>query len=65
MICLDNSVLTRFASKKRYPAVEQYLSEHATEPWTIPATVAYEYYTSTHAPRSSLASIPSRISWTR
>lgn len=44
MICLDNSVLTRFASEKRYPAVEQYLSEHATESWTIPATVAYEYY---------------------
>lgn len=44
MICLDNSVLTRFASSKRYPAVERYLSEHDTEPWTTPATVAYEYY---------------------
>jgi len=44
MICLDNSVLSRFASSTTYPAVTDYLSGHAAVPWTIPATVAYEYY---------------------
>jgi len=44
MICLDNSVLSRFASPTAYPRVTQYLSDHADVPWTIPATVAYEYY---------------------
>lgn len=44
MICLDNSVLSRFASPKAFPAVTQYLSDHDSEPWTVSATVAYEYY---------------------
>jgi len=44
MICLDNSVLSRFASPKSYPAVIEYLSNRSSLPWTIPATVAYEYY---------------------
>lgn len=44
MICLDNSVLSRFASPAPSPAVDEYLSRHASEPWTIPATVAFEYY---------------------
>lgn len=44
MICLDNSVLSRFASKTEFPAVTRYLSAHASDPWTIPAGVAYEYY---------------------
>ena len=44
MICLDNSVLSRFASPRTYPEVTRYLSEHSGEPWTVPATVAYEYY---------------------
>jgi len=41
---LDNSVLSRFASPKSYLAVTQYLSNRSSLPWTIPATVAYEYY---------------------
>lgn len=44
MICLDNSVLRRFASPQPSPAVEAYLEEHAAVPWVIPATVAFEYY---------------------
>lgn len=44
MICLDNSVLSRFASPESSPAVDTYLEQHAAEPWTIPATVAFEYY---------------------
>lgn len=44
MICLDNSVLSRFASPDPSPAVDSYLAEHATVPWTVPATVAFEFY---------------------
>jgi len=44
MICLDNSVLRRFASPDPSPAVDAYLEEQAADPWVIPATVAFEYY---------------------
>lgn len=44
MICLDNSVLSRFASPEATPAVDEYLTAHASEPWVVPATVAFEYY---------------------
>lgn len=44
MICLDNSVLSRFASQESSPEINEYLAAHSSEPWTIPATVAYEYY---------------------
>jgi len=44
MICLDNSVLRRFASPNSSPAVDAYLEENASVPWVIPATVAFEYY---------------------
>jgi len=44
MICLDNSVLRRFASPDPSPAVDDYLANRAAEPWVIPATVAFEYY---------------------
>jgi len=44
MICLDNSVLRRFASPNTSPAVDAYLEDHAAVPWVIPATVAFEYY---------------------
>lgn len=44
MICLDNSVLRRFASPEPSPAVDSFLAEYASVPWTIPATVAFEYY---------------------
>lgn len=44
MICLDNSVLSRFASPESSPALASYLEDHAAELWTIPATVAFEYY---------------------
>ena len=35
MICLDNSVLSRFASPTDYPRVTQYLSANSDVPWTI------------------------------
>jgi len=44
MICLDNSVLRRFASPDPSPEVDAYLGDHASVPWVIPATVAFEYY---------------------
>lgn len=44
MICLDNSVLRRFASPQPSPEVDAYLAEHASVPWVVPATVAFEYY---------------------
>lgn len=44
MICLDNSVLSRFASPESTPSINDYLAAHSSEPWTVPATVAYEYY---------------------
>lgn len=44
MICLDNSVLSRFASPKSSPSVNEFLAAHSSEPWTVPATVAFEYY---------------------
>lgn len=43
MICLDNSVLRKYASPKAHPLVLSYLKGHAAEPWSIPASVAYEY----------------------
>lgn len=44
MICLDNSVLSRFSSPEPTPDVDAYLADRSAEPWTVPATVAYEYY---------------------
>jgi len=44
MICLDNSVLSRFSSPQTFPDVEAYLASHPSDLWTVPATVAYEYY---------------------
>ncbi len=44
MICLDNSVLRRLASPQSFPKVNSYLSDHSSEPWVTPATVAFEYY---------------------
>ena len=44
MICLDNSVLSRFASREPSPSVNDFLAAHSSEPWTVPATVAFEYY---------------------
>jgi predicted nucleic acid-binding protein len=44
MICLDNSVLRRFASPNPSPGVDAYLKANASVPWVIPATVAFEYY---------------------
>lgn len=44
MICFDNSVLSRFASPKAFPAVTKYLSDHHADLWVVPATVTYEYY---------------------
>lgn len=50
MICLDNSVLRKYASPNAHPAVLSYLKDHATEPWSIPASVAYEYLSYYDAP---------------
>lgn len=44
MLCLDNSVLSRFAQPDPDPAVTGYLKSHASREWTVPALVAFEYY---------------------
>lgn len=44
MICLDNSVLRKYTSPTAHPEVLSYLKDHAAEPWSIPASVAYEYF---------------------
>lgn len=43
MLCLDNSVLARFARPDADPAVVSYLKSHASESWSVPATVVFEY----------------------
>lgn len=42
MICLDNDVFSRYASRKPYPSVDRYLAEHAEEPWALPSVVLFE-----------------------
>lgn len=43
MICLDNDVFSRYASRQSYPAVSTYLSSHSTEAWLLPSIVLFEY----------------------
>ena len=43
MICLDNDIFSRYASERSYPAVDQYLAEHAGDAWILPAMVLFEY----------------------
>lgn len=43
MLYLDNSVLRKAVENPPDPTVADYLRDHATEPWAIPATVAWEY----------------------
>ncbi|WP_159077013.1 type II toxin-antitoxin system VapC family toxin [Halococcoides cellulosivorans] len=43
MLYLDDSVLRKAVEDPPDPTVAAYLRDHATEPWAIPATVAWEY----------------------
>lgn len=43
MICLDNDVFSRYASRQSYPAVSEYLTAHSTELWYLPSVVLFEY----------------------
>jgi len=43
MICLDNDVFSRYASRESYPSVSNYLTSHSSEPWLIPSIVLFEY----------------------
>jgi predicted nucleic acid-binding protein len=43
MICLDNDVFSRYASRESYPVVADYLRAHSTEPWLLPSVVLFEY----------------------
>ena len=43
MICLDESVFSRLATDKSFPAVEKYLAAHKEETWILPAVVLFEY----------------------
>lgn len=44
MICLDNSVLRKFADPEPDPTVVTYLENHASDTWIVPAVIAYEFY---------------------
>jgi tRNA(fMet)-specific endonuclease VapC len=43
MICLDNDVFSRYASRQSYPAVSEYLASHSDQPWLLPSIVLFEY----------------------
>lgn len=43
MLCLDNSVVAKFARQDPDANVVSYLKRNASEPWAIPATVTFEY----------------------
>lgn len=43
MLCLDNSVLAKFARPDPDANVVSYLKRNASEPWAIPVTVLFEY----------------------
>jgi len=43
MICLDNDIFSRYASRQSYPSVDQYLADHADEAWILPSMVLFEY----------------------
>lgn len=43
MICLDNSVFSRYASRQSYPDVDRYLRNHPSERWLLPSIVLFEY----------------------
>lgn len=44
MICLDNSVLRKYADPDPDPRVVAYLESHASDVWMVPAIIAYEFY---------------------
>lgn len=43
MLCLDNSVVAKFARPDPDTNVVSYLKRNATEQWVVPATVMFEY----------------------
>lgn len=43
MLCLDNDVLRKFRKTDPDPAVVDYLADRASQPWCLPAIVAFEY----------------------
>ncbi|MFC6864147.1 type II toxin-antitoxin system VapC family toxin [Halomicroarcula sp. GCM10025817] len=43
MLCLDNSVVAKFARPDPDANVVAYLKRNASDPWAVPATVLFEY----------------------
>jgi len=43
MLCLDNSVVAKFARPDPDANVISYLKDNSSEPWAVPATVMFEY----------------------
>jgi predicted nucleic acid-binding protein len=43
MLCLDNSVVAKFARPDPDANVISYLKDNSSEPWAVPATVVFEY----------------------
>lgn len=55
MLCLDNSVLAKFARPNPDPNVISSLEAYAGDPWAVPVTVLFEYlryYSSASAVRA-------------
>lgn len=43
MLCFDNSIVAKFARSDPDENVISYLERNASQPWTIPASVLFEY----------------------
>jgi len=43
MLCFDNSVIAKFARSDPDENVISYLEQNVSQPWTIPASVLFEY----------------------
>jgi hypothetical protein len=64
MLCLDNSVVAKFARPDPDSNIVAYLKRNVSEPWTIPATVLFEYlryYSSQSAVHQHLHALNQRI----
>lgn len=64
MLCLDNSVVAKFARPEPDANVVSYLKRNASEPWGVPATVVFEYlryYSSQSAVRQHRHALDQRI----
>lgn len=51
VLCLDNSVLRKYAKEDPDPVVVDYLADRHAESWSVPAVVTYEFYRIAETPQ--------------